>query len=104
MRKATDATYELVGRLPHRGGFKKRFPSKARETATPVTLMRTASLRAHVHVAVESKHVSSRHVRDGDCLCGDQDGAAYGDARSDRGLQSSCHRDFRGDNPLRRAG
>jgi hypothetical protein len=42
MRSATDATYELVARLPHpAGGFKKRFPSKGSiVTATPVTLMR----------------------------------------------------------------
>ena len=42
MRKASDATYELVARLPHPGGgFKKRFPSKGSiATATPVTLMR----------------------------------------------------------------
>ena len=42
MRKATDATYELVARLPHPGGgFKRNFPSKGSiATATPVTLMR----------------------------------------------------------------
>ena len=42
MRQATDATFELVSRLPHpAGGFKRRFPSKGSvATATPVTLMR----------------------------------------------------------------
>ena len=42
MRTATDATYELVARLPHpAGGFKRHFPSKGSiATATPVTLMR----------------------------------------------------------------
>jgi hypothetical protein len=60
MRTATDATYELVGRLPHPGGgFKKRFPSKGSiATATPVTLMRYCEQYALTcRLAVESKNV-----------------------------------------------
>jgi len=60
MRKATDATYELVSRLPHAGGgFKKRFPSKGSvATATPVTLMRYCERYALTcKLAVESKDV-----------------------------------------------
>lgn len=60
MRKATDATYELVARLPHPGGgFKKKFPIKGSvSTATPVTLMRYCERYALTcTLAVESKHV-----------------------------------------------
>ena len=60
MRKATEATYELVARLPHpAGGFKKRFPSKGSiATATPVTLMRYCEQYALTcTLAVESHEV-----------------------------------------------
>ena len=66
MRKATEATYELIARLPHpAGGFKKRFPTKGSiATATPVTLMRyceqyalTCTLAVESHdVLVEVKY------------------------------------------------
>jgi hypothetical protein len=67
IRKATEATYELVARLPHpAGGFKRRFPSKGSiATATPVTLMRyceryalTCTLAVESHdMLVEAKYV-----------------------------------------------
>ncbi len=60
MRKASDATYELVARLPHPGGgFKRRFPAKGSiATATPVTLMRYCEQYALTcTLAVESKSV-----------------------------------------------
>jgi hypothetical protein len=60
MRKATDATYELVARLPHPGGgFKRRFPMKGSiATATPVTLMRYCEQYVLTcTLAVESKNV-----------------------------------------------
>ena len=60
MRKATEATYELVSRLPHpSGGFKKRFPAKGSvATATPVTLMRYCEQYALTcSLAVESRDV-----------------------------------------------
>ncbi|HEY1960615.1 MAG TPA: hypothetical protein VGH28_33620 [Polyangiaceae bacterium] len=66
MRKATEATYELIARLPHpAGGFKRRFPAKGSvATATPVTLMRyceqyvlTCTLAVESHdVLVEAKY------------------------------------------------
>jgi hypothetical protein len=60
MRKATDATYELVPRLPHPGGgFKQRFPMKGSvSTATPVTLMRYCEQYALTcTLSIESKNV-----------------------------------------------
>jgi flagellar biosynthesis GTPase FlhF len=60
MRQATEATFELVSRLPHpAGGFKTRFPSKGSVvTATPVTLMRYCERYALTcTLAVESNDV-----------------------------------------------